>query len=134
MNEFQTQAQALANEVLKALDIECLPLVPQQDYHWMRRWCEYALDFRYSDVNCRIIVTTYTTKPPEIDFCATGRLACYWHDEMNSADNAQDLLAGIPDTITRAKDVERQDKHANRESQLANGGTGQDLPAVGGNS
>jgi len=137
MNDFQTQAQALANEVLKALDIECLPLVPQHERHDILRYHMYAHNFRYSGVFCRIVVTIYAEKPLKLTFCASGRNPMNGYDEVDMADNAQDLLAMIPETITRAKDVERQKCHEMQHrlySNLMRGGTSQDLPVIGGNS
>ena len=135
--DLQAQVQAMANEVFEALGVKYAPLTPQHERHDILRYHMYAHNFRYSGVFCRIVVTIYAGKPLGLSFCASGRNPMNGYDEVDMADNAQDLLAVIPETITRAKDVERQKCHEMQHRLYSNrmrGGTGQDLPVIGGNN
>ncbi len=105
------QAQVQANKIFDGLGVKYALMEIQNGYPETLRYHMFAHNFRYSDVFCRIVVTIYAEKPLELIFCASGRNPMNGYDETNSADNAQDLLVGIPDTITRAKDVERQKCH-----------------------
>ena len=145
--DLQAQAQAMANEVFDELGVKYAPLTPQHERHDILRYHMYAHNFRYSGVFCRIVVTIYAEKPLELLFCATGHNPIDGYDETHAADNAKDLLFGIWETIGRAKDVKRQQyhemqRHHERQqhherqhrlySDLTMGGTGQDLPVIGG--
>jgi len=109
--DLQTQAQAMANEVFGALGVKYAPLVIQNGHPETLRYHMYAHNFRYSRVFCRIVITIYAEKPLELTFCASGRNPIDGYDETNAADNAQDLLIGIWETIGRAKDFKRQQYH-----------------------
>jgi len=129
------QAQAQANKVFDGLGVKYALMEIQNGYPETLRYHMYAHNFRYSGVFCRIVVTIYAEKPLELTFCATGRNPIDGYDETNAADNAQDLLIGIWETIGRAKDVKRQQYHEMQRlfySNLTMGGTSQDLPVIGG--
>ena len=131
MAQKMAQAQAMANEVFEALSIAHRPLMPQNKHPDISDYHMFSRTFRYSGVFCHIVVTIYAEKPPEISFCATGRSTPDWCDEVNTADNAQDLLAMIPITIGRAKNVERQENHEIQQPKW-NGRTQADGGAVSG--
>jgi len=109
--EVDLQAQVQANKVFDGLGVKYALMEIQNGYPETLRYHMFAHNFRYSGVFCRIVVTIYAEKPLELLFCASGRNPIDGYDETNAADNAQDLLAVIPETITRAKDVERQKCH-----------------------
>jgi len=125
------QAQVQAYKIFDGLGVEYALMEIQNGYPETLRYRMFAHNFRYSGVFCRIVVTVYAEKPLELIFCASGRNPMNGYDEVDMADNAQDLLAVIPETITRAKDVERQENHEMQQPKW-NGRTQADGGAVSG--